>query len=139
MQAKLIFEAQMIERTTACCLSEGLERLQPTLQMDASRHIGKILTDSVEKRMDPNKLGAAKTVRAAVEQAHAVLLLAALGHPAADEYAMAYDLPIPEKAFQVIVLPLHTTPMPLCLLPLSLRSIGMQSFCCAYATPFVCT
>lgn len=136
MQVKLIFEAQLIKCTAAFWLADSLEGLQPALHLDATRHMGKILADSVEKRMNADKLGAAKTVRDGFEQAHAVLLLAALKHPAANAYAMVYDLPIPQEAFQVTLFSPQSTPKchnTCCCL--CLHGIGVQLSCRACATP----
>lgn len=96
LQANLLFEAQLIENTTCSLLPLGMNSLPPRLAADACRNVGAALVKKVEERMQPNQSGAAKSVRAAWEQAHAVLLLQAIGHPAAERFG----LPNPAEASQ---------------------------------------
>lgn len=58
------------------------------LAADARRNIGAILLEKIDDRMQRNGSGAAKTMKAAWEQSHAVLLLQAIGHPAAAKYGL---------------------------------------------------
>lgn len=58
------------------------------LAADVRCNVGAILLEKIEDRMQRNGSGAAKTVKAAWEQAHAVLLLQAIGHPAAVKYGL---------------------------------------------------
>lgn len=87
-QANLLFEAQLIEATTCSLLPGGMGSLPANLAVDVRRHVGAILLEKIEDRMQRNGSGAAKTVKAAWEQAHAVLLLQAMGHPAAAKYGL---------------------------------------------------
>lgn len=59
-----------------------------SLAADVRRNVGAFLLENIEERMQANGSGAAKTVRGAWEQAHAVLLLQAIGHPAAARYGL---------------------------------------------------
>ena len=62
--------------------------LPARLAADVCCNVGAILLEKIEDRMQPDGSGAAKTAKAAWEQAHAVLLLQAIGHPAAAKYGL---------------------------------------------------
>lgn len=71
----------------------GMGSLPASLVADMRRNVGAFLLESIEERMQANGSGAAKTVRGAWEQAHAVLLLQAIGHPAAAKYGLPGPAP----------------------------------------------
>ena len=87
-QANLLFEAQLKEGATCSLLATAMGSLPASLAADGCRNVGAILLEKIEDRMQHNGSGAAKTVKAAWEQAHAVLLLQAMGHPAAAKYGL---------------------------------------------------
>lgn len=97
LQAHLLLEAQLLEGTTSSLVHMGMGSLPASLAADVRRNVGAFLLENIEERMQANGSGAAKTVRGAWEQAHAVLLLQAIGHPA----AARYGLPGPAEASTV--------------------------------------
>lgn len=59
-----------------------------SLAADIRHYVGAFLIRKVEKRMQPDGSGGAKTYKGAWQQAHAVLLLQAISHPAAELFGL---------------------------------------------------
>lgn len=96
LQAQLLFEAQLVDSTTSNVLSLAIGGLPAGQAADVRRNIGAVLIREVEARMQPDGSGAAHTVQGAWQQAHAVLLLQAIGHPAAELFGLPPCPPIVE-------------------------------------------
>ncbi|KAL3150634.1 hypothetical protein ABBQ32_000437 [Trebouxia sp. C0010 RCD-2024] len=86
--AKLLFEAQQIDTTTSKLLLLGIGGVPASLAADIRHYVGAFLIRKVEKRMQPDGSGTAKTHKGAWQQAQAVLLLQAIGHPAAKLFGL---------------------------------------------------
>ncbi|KAL3137777.1 hypothetical protein ABBQ38_005037 [Trebouxia sp. C0009 RCD-2024] len=86
--AKVLFEAQQIDSTTSQLLLLGMGGVPASLAADIRHYVGAFLIRKVEKRMQPDGSGGAKTYKGAWQQAHAVLLLQAISHPAAELFGL---------------------------------------------------
>ena len=104
LQARLLFEAQMMDSSTAPCLRLALNGLEDELTEGVRENVGDILTAMMADRMSPAafangtaNIGPAKSPQHAFEQANILPLLEALDHPSAELYEVARPDDMPQE------------------------------------------